>query len=81
MKRIQIGVTSLRGPDGKFLPSEPIYAEVHENEVSCEIVNGNIIVPIDNIKKAVNREHRMIDSGASVIAKAMKKYIETFKES
>ena len=65
MKRIQIGVTSLRGPDGKFLPSEPIYAEVHDNE----------------IKRTVNREHRMIDSGASVIAKAMKKYIETFKES
>jgi hypothetical protein len=65
MKRTQIGVTSLRGPDGKFLPSEPVYAEVHENEM----------------RKAVICEHRMIDSGASVIAKAMKKYIETFKES
>ena len=66
MKLIQIGVTSLRGPDGKFLPSKPVYAEVHENE----------------IKKTVNREHRMIDSGASVIAKAIKKYRETFfKES
>lgn len=65
MKLLQIGVTSLRGPDGKFLPSVPVYDEVADSE----------------IKKAINCEHRMIDKAATPIAKNMKKYIETFKVS
>lgn len=62
MKLIQIGVTSVRGPDGSFYPSEPIYREVNETEN----------------KKLIDSERKMIDNGASIIAKAMKKYIETF---
>lgn len=28
MPMVQVGVTALRAPDGNFLPSTPIYAEV-----------------------------------------------------
>lgn len=62
MRLVQIGVQSLRGPDGKFLPSEPIYREL----------------PDDEAKKAAAHEEKMLDEGASDIAKAMKRYKERF---
>lgn len=62
MRLVQIGVQSLRGPDGNFLPSEPIYKELPDNDA----------------KKAAAREEKMLDDGASDIAKAMKRYKERF---
>lgn len=61
-KLVQIGVQSLRGPDGNFLPSEPIYREMTDDEA----------------KKAAAREEKMLDEGASDIARAMKRYKERF---
>lgn len=62
MRLVQIGVQSLRGPDGSFLPSEPIYREMTDEEA----------------KKAAAREEKMLDEGASDIARAMKRYKERF---
>lgn len=62
MRLVQIGVQSLRGPDGSFLPSEPIFKELSDAEA----------------KKVAAREEKMLDEGASDIAKAMKRYKERF---
>lgn len=62
MKLIQIGVQSLRGPDGKFLPSTPVYKEVSDDEA----------------KSLVSCQNKMLDEGATSIAYAMKRYKENF---
>lgn len=62
MRLVQIGLQSLRGPDGSFLPSEPIYRDMTDDEA----------------KKAAAREEKMLDEVASDIAKAMKRYKERF---
>lgn len=33
---VQIGVTALRGPDGKPLPSVPMYIVVHADQISAK---------------------------------------------
>ena len=63
MKYVQVGVQSLRGPDGKFYPSTPIYREVPD-EVAKEISAS---------------EKKMLDDGALSIAQAMKRYRDAFK--
>ena len=63
MKLVQVGVQSLRGPDGKFCPRTPIYREVPD-EVAKEISAS---------------EKKMLDDGALSIAQAMKRYRDTFK--
>lgn len=62
MRLVQIGLQSLRGPDGSFLPSEPIYRDMTDDEA----------------KKAAAREEKMLNEVASDIAKAMKRYKERF---
>lgn len=62
MQLVKIGVQSLRGPDGNFLPSQPVYAKMTDNEA----------------KKTAVREEKMLDEAASNIAKAMKQYKECF---
>lgn len=62
MKLVQVGVQSLRAPNGDFLPSEPIYTQIPDSEAP----------------KIAMRENEMFDYGASVIAKSMKRYIEKF---
>ncbi len=61
-KKTQIGVMSLRGPNGEFLPSVPVYEELTESEA----------------KKVADGERKMIDEGAASIATAMKRYKDTF---
>lgn len=33
MALVKIGVTALRGPDGNFLPSVPLYADIPDKEI------------------------------------------------
>lgn len=61
-KLVLIGAMSLRAPDGSFLPSQPVYDEMTDDEA----------------KKAAAREEKMLDEGASDIARAMKRYKERF---
>lgn len=46
-KFVQIGTAALRSPDGEFLPAEPIYREIPDDE--CQDVGyipGNVIFDI-----------------------------------
>ena len=62
MEIVQVGIMGLRGPDGKFLPGQPIYSEVPDEEA-------------EKIKK---KEEKMLDEGATDLAKAMRRYIKRF---
>ena len=62
MRLVQIGVQSLRDPDGNFLPSEPIYREMTDEKA----------------KKTTVQEEKMLDEGATDLAKAMRRYIKRF---
>ncbi len=62
MKLMQIGVKSLRGPNGEFLPSVPVYKELSPEKT----------------KIASDYERKMIDEGAISIATAMKRYKDIF---
>lgn len=33
---VQVGVTALRGPDGKYLPAVPIYVEANQQSEEAE---------------------------------------------
>lgn len=58
MPFVQIGITALRAPDGSFLPSTPIYAEVPE-------VTAEGLAP---------QEDKAIDSLALLLAEKFKQY-------
>lgn len=65
MPYVQIGVTALRAPDGTFLPSTPIYAEVPE-------VTREGLTPT---------ESGMIDDIAKIFAKKYKQYMDGVKDA
>lgn len=63
MTFVQIGVTALRAPDGTFLPSTPIYAEV-------PFATNEGITPTEN---------DTIDDIAQILAEKFKQYIDKTK--
>lgn len=65
MPFVQIGITALRAPDGTFLPSTPIYAEVPE-------VTREGLAPV---------ESETIDDIAQIFAEKFKQYIDGAKDA
>lgn len=63
MPLVQIGIQALRAPDGTFLPSTPIYAEVPE-------VTSEGLTPT---------EDEMISDIAKIFAKKFKQYKDSMK--
>jgi hypothetical protein len=63
MPFVQVGITALRAPDGTFLPSTPIYAEVPE-------VSPEGLTPTEN---------DTIDDIAQIFAEKFKQYINGTK--
>ena len=63
MPFVQVGITALRAPDGTFLPSTPIYAEVPE-------VTREGLAPV---------EDKTVDDIAHVFAEKFKQYIDGVK--
>ncbi len=57
MAKIEVGRMALRAPDGTFLPSQPIYRDVPDEEVTVTVDNDgfeeSIIFPYSNAALAL----------------------------
>ena len=57
MAKIEVGRMALRAPDGSFLPSQPIYRDVPDEDVTVTVDNDgteeSIIFPYSNAALAL----------------------------
>ena len=57
MAKIEVGRMALRAPDGTFLPSQPIYRDVPDEDVTVTVENDgseeSIIFPYSNAALAL----------------------------